>query len=198
MAIWRIFLNATLRAAVHLGQDCEANFRYVKNNLWNSVGQVFNENEKLIGEQTEITGVTTIGFAGFTWMSTSLLCEKACQITNAKALILLQPGRAKLNGIRKTITSRMWIESLVCRWSSSGKYSQESQGWASSRRFKVQWQIYSVNRSTSMTGSFSCQWTMTLCGENEEIKNNVNTIHRQLRSMLVKSLAVVGLSWDLD
>ena len=26
MAIWGIFLNATLRAAVHLGQDYEANF----------------------------------------------------------------------------------------------------------------------------------------------------------------------------
>ena len=46
MAIWSIFLNATLRAAVHLGQDYEANLRYVKNNLWNSVGQLFNENEK--------------------------------------------------------------------------------------------------------------------------------------------------------
>ena len=39
MAVWGIFLNATLRAAVHLEQDCEANLRYVKNHLWNSVGQ---------------------------------------------------------------------------------------------------------------------------------------------------------------
>ena len=39
MAIWGISLNATLRAAVHLGQDCEVNLRHVKNNLWNSVGQ---------------------------------------------------------------------------------------------------------------------------------------------------------------
>ena len=39
MAILGIFLNATLRAAVHLGQDHEVNLRYVKKNLWNSVGQ---------------------------------------------------------------------------------------------------------------------------------------------------------------
>ena len=38
MAIWGVFLNATLRAAVHLGQDYEAKSRYVKNDLWNSVG----------------------------------------------------------------------------------------------------------------------------------------------------------------
>ena len=60
MAIWGIFLNATLRAAVHLGQDYEANLRYVKNHLWNSVGQLFNGTEKLISGQTEITGLNTI------------------------------------------------------------------------------------------------------------------------------------------
>ena len=39
MAIWGIFLNTSLQAAVHLGQDHEANLRYVKNHFWNSVGQ---------------------------------------------------------------------------------------------------------------------------------------------------------------
>ena len=48
MAVWGIFLNATLRAAVHLGQDFEANLGYVKKNLWNSVGQLFRETGKLI------------------------------------------------------------------------------------------------------------------------------------------------------
>ena len=62
MTIWGIFLNATLRAAVHLGQDYEANLRYVKNNLWNSVGLLFRETGKLISEQKEITGVSTLGF----------------------------------------------------------------------------------------------------------------------------------------
>ena len=46
VAIWGIFLNTTLQAAVHLGQDYEANSRYVKNHLWKSVGQLFNENWK--------------------------------------------------------------------------------------------------------------------------------------------------------
>ena len=34
MVIWGIFLNTTLQAAVHLGQDYEANSRYVKNRFW--------------------------------------------------------------------------------------------------------------------------------------------------------------------
>ena len=85
MAIWGIFLNATLRAAVHLGQDYEANLRYVKNHLWNNVGQLFNETGKLSSEQKEITGVNTVNFKELTCMSTRLLCSKAYQITNAKA-----------------------------------------------------------------------------------------------------------------
>ena len=39
MPIWSKNLNTTLRAAVHLGPDDEANLRHVKNHFWNSVGQ---------------------------------------------------------------------------------------------------------------------------------------------------------------
>ena len=87
MAIWGIFLNNTHRAAIHLGQDCEANLRHVQNILWNSIGQLFHENGKLTCDQNEITGIRTIDFQDATWMSTSLLCEKAYQITNAKTYV---------------------------------------------------------------------------------------------------------------
>ena len=46
VVFWSIFLNATLRASVHLGQDHEANLRYVKNHLWSSVKQLFSETGK--------------------------------------------------------------------------------------------------------------------------------------------------------
>ena len=51
------------------------------------MGQLFNETGKLISEQKEITGVSTIKLKDATWMSTSLLCEKVYQITNAKAYV---------------------------------------------------------------------------------------------------------------
>ena len=35
----------------------------------------------------KITGVSTVGFKDVTWMSRSLLCEKAYWITNAKAYV---------------------------------------------------------------------------------------------------------------
>ena len=90
MAIWSIFLNTTLRAAVHLGQDYEANLRHVKNNLWNSAGQLFRETGNLVSEQKEITGVSTFGFQDATWMSTSLLCEKALAVHQRQNLRLLR------------------------------------------------------------------------------------------------------------
>ena len=55
-------MNATLPTAVHLGQDCEANLRYVKNILWNTAKQSFSEIAKLISGQTEITGLSSIDF----------------------------------------------------------------------------------------------------------------------------------------
>ena len=87
-AIWCIFLNATLRAAVHLGQDHEANLRYVKNHFWNSAKQLFRETGKLISGQTEIAGVNTIDFKDLTWMSTSLLNSRAYQYSNVKAYVV--------------------------------------------------------------------------------------------------------------
>ena len=109
MAIWGIFLHTTLRAAVYLGQDHDANFHYMNNNLGNSVELLFHETGKLISEQKEITGVSTVDFKDATWILTSLLCEKAYRITNAKTNVfsdsVLCVGKMGDDLVRKTITS---------------------------------------------------------------------------------------------
>ena len=56
LAIWRMFMNTTLRAAVHLGEDYDTNLRYAKNHLWKSLEQLFNETKRLISDQSEILG----------------------------------------------------------------------------------------------------------------------------------------------
>ena len=40
-------MNATLKAAVHLGNDHDANLRHVKNSFWGSTGKLFAETEKV-------------------------------------------------------------------------------------------------------------------------------------------------------
>ena len=55
-----IFMFVTLQAAVHLGRDYLLNLRSVKNRPSKSVEQLFRTIDKLIKEQTEITGLSTI------------------------------------------------------------------------------------------------------------------------------------------
>ena len=45
-------------------------------------------------------------------------------------------GGTKLDGIWKIVISKTRIEVMESQWSSSGKYSQDSQHWAFSKRFK--------------------------------------------------------------
>ena len=71
--IWGMFMNTTLRAAVHLGKDYDMNLRSVKNYLWKTTGQLFRETEKLIIGQTETTSISLINFQDLRWVSTSFL-----------------------------------------------------------------------------------------------------------------------------
>ena len=114
MAIWSIFLNATVQAAVDLGQDYEANLRIVKNHLWNSVKQLFNETEKLISGQIQITGANTINFRELAWMSTSLLCSKAYQYINAKGCVF--SGSVLCVGKMGDDPIATWKIKIKCIW----------------------------------------------------------------------------------
>ena len=155
------------------------------------MGQLFNETGKQISEQKEITGVSTMKFKDATWMSTSLLCEKAYQITNAKAYVFSD--------------SVLWVgkmgEDPIATWKIKIKWHPETslQGYESNRWYadgvpvekiprnhnvgppredsKSNGETYSVNLSTSKTGSSSCQCTTTLHGEKKEVQKDLNTIH---------------------
>ena len=108
--LWRMFMNAPLRAAVHLGKDYDTNLIFVKNYLWKTTGQLFSETEKIISGQTETTGVSLINFRDLRWVSTSLLHSRAYQYSTAKVHVLSDAvlclgNRGKFNGIRTTIIS---------------------------------------------------------------------------------------------
>ena len=82
-----IFMSVTLQAAVRLGRDCAEKLRFIKNHLWKSVKQLFKEPDKLIKNQTEISGLTAIDYKEHTWSATSLLCDEAYQITNVETYV---------------------------------------------------------------------------------------------------------------
>ena len=95
-----------------------------------------------------------------------------------------KPGRTKLNGIWKMAISKIWIESMESRWSSSWKISQDSLHWAFSKTFK--------KMSNSKKGSPSCQCTTTLYGDNEETQQSVRQTLLQLTLVLADSCSGVG------
>ena len=61
-AVWYIFMNVTLQAAVHLGRDFSENLRFTKNQLAMSVQQLFQVTEKFIMDQTEVGGLTAMEY----------------------------------------------------------------------------------------------------------------------------------------
>ena len=65
VAIWGVFMNATLKAATHLGNDHDVNLRNGQNSSWRTAGQLFGDIEKLISGQTETTGINLIDSQDF-------------------------------------------------------------------------------------------------------------------------------------
>ena len=86
-AIWGIFMSITLQAAVHLGKDYTENLRSTKNQALKSLKQLFQVTERLTTDQREITGLTTIDWQQTMWRETTLLTDRAVQLTTAKTYV---------------------------------------------------------------------------------------------------------------
>ena len=66
-----IFISATAKAAVHLGQDYQENLRTTKNTDFEKVKELFDISQKLILNQNdEIFGISTIEWNTVPWMRT--------------------------------------------------------------------------------------------------------------------------------
>ena len=89
LAIWWMFMNTTLRVAVHLGKDFEANLRYVKNHLWKTAGQLFRETEKLVSGQTETAGLSKINFQDLRVGIDKLVAQSSFSICHCQSPRLL-------------------------------------------------------------------------------------------------------------
>ena len=107
-------MYVTLQAAVHLGRDFLENLRFTKNQLLMSVKQLFQVTGKLIMDQTDISGLTTINYKEPRWRSTTLLCVKAIGMTNVKTYV--------------------FADSVLCLWSMS---DQPVEAWKN----KIKWYL---------------------------------------------------------
>ena len=74
-ATWSIFMSATLRAALTLGNNYTEILTTIKTEK--SLRQLFHITQDLVLEQTETTGITTIDWEQANWRATTLLSDKA-------------------------------------------------------------------------------------------------------------------------
>ena len=186
-------------SAVHLGRDHVENLRFTKNQVLKSAKQLFQVTEKLIMDQTEIGGMTTIDYKEPTWRWTALLCDKAIEITNAKTFVFGDSVLCLRNISDQPVEP--WMNKI--RWYLENRYLNElnridgepmdALHWASSKRFKkvmIEFTVWTwaVRRKDHLPS----QCTTTFCEENEETQKNVRRILLQLRTMRADSRSNVG------
>ena len=112
-AIWGILRSVDLQAAVHLGKDCTEKLDRPK------------VTQRLITDQTEITGLTTIDWQQPMWRETTLLTDRAVQFATARRYVFSDSAmswKARLNGFWKHVISTIWIVSKGNNWNSSGNF----------------------------------------------------------------------------
>ena len=95
-----IFMNAILRAAIHLGNDHDVNLGNVQNYSRRTTVQLFKDIEKLFSGQTETVGISLINFQDLRWISTSLLHSRAHQYATAKVYVSSDSAVSGKNGRR--------------------------------------------------------------------------------------------------
>ena len=77
----------TQHAAVHLGNDYLENLHSTKNQSQRTMKQLFEVTRKLVSEQTEIQGVSLTDWQEKSWKRTTLLNDRAVQLSTAKAYV---------------------------------------------------------------------------------------------------------------
>ena len=103
-----MFMSVTLNAAVHVGKDYLDNLHSSKNQTQRTVKQLFDVTKKLITDQKEIQRFSMIDWHLHSWQRTTLLTDRAGQLSTAKSHVFLRfsivsgargHGRRKSNGL---------------------------------------------------------------------------------------------------
>ena len=172
--------------------------------------QVFNEIGRLIRDQTEIIGVTMIDFKELAKRSTSLLCSRAYQITHAETYIFSD----SVPCVGKVGDEPIEVWKNKIRWYLENNHLKDLNR-IDGKPTEFEWKIFTgfttldfLEKIQDLMEDQKCEpeqfndriilmsmYNDIAWGETQKC---VNTIQRQLRIMLADSLAVVGLSWNLD
>ena len=167
--VWGMFMSVSLQAAVHLAKITRKICDHQESTL-----EIF---ETVISSDWQVDhGSDRNYWTDHDWLAAATWWEKPLnlQLPKPKSFLtqcyvwevsLTNQSKLRKAGFHvfwKHVISKIWIGSMGNRWSSSGKFSQDSLHWEFSTRFKKWWLNQSVNQSNAKEGSSSCQCTMPL------------------------------------
>ena len=132
-------MNSTLEAAIHLGNDHDANLRHVKNSFWRSAGQLFRETERFISGQTETTGISLIDSqdSRFKVVIDRLVAQSSLSICHCQGLRFF-PIRCCVLG-RRDNSVESWKNQI--QWYSEDNYLNEKNR-IDGQLVEFEWQIF--------------------------------------------------------
>ena len=212
LAIWWMFMNTTLRAAVHLGKDYEANLGFFKDLSLENNRTAFQGNRKADQWSDRNHWHNPDQFPRFKVGINNLIAQSSKPICHCQGLCLLwlcallgKIGKQSC-WILEEANSMVFGQRLIQRiesnwWTTYGIRVQDfpsihhsgNPQWDSTDDRKI-----TVNQRTSQAGSSSCQCSATLYGMQKEMMKCVSIIQRQLKSMQKDFFAVICLPCGLD
>ena len=110
-------MTATLQAAVNLGNDNVENLHSTENQSKRTLKLLFNVTRKLIKDQKEIQGFSVFNWQQQTWQRTTLLTDKAVQLSNAKTYVFSDSvfgmGRISENPVKAWKEEIDWLQNSL-------------------------------------------------------------------------------------
>ena len=85
--IWRMFMSASMKAAIHMGPDCIKILEVCQNTNFEELQNLFDITQKLVHKQREILNVRMIECASPSWTRSSLAQDQAIMWSKAKVRV---------------------------------------------------------------------------------------------------------------
>ena len=209
-AIWCMVMNTTFKQQFILVKTIWRIYDLLSIYSWS----LWSSYSKCLKNWSRIkkSNLTTIDYKELTWSATSLICEKAFEITNAKTYVFADSVLCL--GSMRDEPIEAWKKKM--KWFSENNHFKELNR-IDGMQTESEWKIFPgftklhiLEEIQKFMKELQCEpeqfndriifmsCTTTLHGKNKETQKSVKIIQLQLRIMLADFRAVFGRSWDLD
>ena len=197
--IWRKFMSVSLESAIFMEMNYSDNQHSIKNTKDLTMKQMFDISAKLVSEQDEIYGVTTIDWEDYSWKYLSLVMNKSSVFSAQRSTSFQILYCVLVRYTRTTQSNNAWEDRLAW-FNSSLEYrdldridgepmefewniSQDSIRCSSVKKSKVYCWDLARHQRISQEGLYSCWCSTTSPVDQETMKKNASQMLNSFFSM---------------